>query len=276
MKIYLDVLFITNAVITLMYLKGLSKITHSKLKNSRIILASLFGGISSLILIIETHSFWQAALITTLKLAAVSAEILIAFGFGSIKKLFRYSILYIILNLIFAGCCLILWEITGSKIIYIKNYTVYFDISLLSIILSVILAYGAITVYDLITNRNFRKSHCYKAKYRIGDYEITLPAIADSGNLLCDSFTGCPVVVFYCNELFDHFNLDYENQFSLNGFRLIPCTTINGKCLLPVTSKGTVEVVDNNHFSKEIACYVGIARSGSNKSRAIFNPSLLM
>lgn len=276
MKIYLDVLFITNSIITLMYLSGLCKITHTKISRLRMILGCVFGGISSLIVVVQSQTFFQAFLITIAKLILILLTILIAFNWNGFKKLIRYFFLYIIMNALFAGCSIFLWQITGSKIIYIKNYTVYFNISLLSIIIATIIAYVFITIYDLITSRSFNKSQKYKVKYCIGNYEIILSAIADSGNVLCDSFTGAPVVVMYSNELYAHFNLDYENHNNLNGFRLIPYSTINGDGLLSVTTKGKLYVIDENDFEKEIKCYVGITRSDNNKSRAIFNPCLLL
>lgn len=275
MKIYIDILFITNFIITLMYIKGLAAITHISISKLRTAAAGMFGGSSSIIIIATPESFWAAVAVTLLKIAAVIITIIIAVGRCGIKRIIRYFFLYIAMNFIFAGCCVLLWEITGSKIIYIKNCTVYLDISLIDLTASVILAYIVIVIYDKIKDRSFTRSQSYKAKYKIGDYEITISAIADSGNALCDSFTGIPVVIFYCNELFEHFDLDEESKFTMNGFRLIPCTTISGSCLLPVTGKGSVEIIDKNNFSKTVKCYTGIARSGNNKSRAIFNPVLL-
>ncbi|MGN0622699.1 MAG: sigma-E processing peptidase SpoIIGA [Oscillospiraceae bacterium] len=275
MKIYLDVLFITNFIITLMYVKGLSAMTHTFISKRRAAAVGVFGGISSIIIVARPDSFFYAALISVIKIAASIITIIIAVGAIGIKRIIRYFFLYLAMNFVFAGCCVLLWEITGSKIIYIKNCTVYLDISLVDLMISVILAYIVIIVYDKIKEKGFARSQSYKARYSVGDYEITISAIADSGNTLCDSFTGIPVVVFYSNELFEHFDLDYENIFTLNGFRLVPCTTINGSSLLPVTAKGTVEIIDKNNFSKTVKCYTGVARSGNNRSRAIFNPVLL-
>lgn len=276
MKIYIDVLVITNAAVTLMFILGLGKITHTALKKLRIAVSCIFGGLSSLLVIAEPQGFFQSLIVSSVKIICIIITILIAFKWRGLLSLVKYFLLYLTMNLLFAGCCFLLWEITGSRIIYIKNYTVYFDISLISIAVSTILAYAAITVYDIITTRCFRKDKAYKAKYTVGDYEITLPAVADTGNTLCDSFTGIPVIVFYCDELFEHFNLDYENYCTVNGFRLIPYSTINGSSLISVTSRGKVEILSEDNFSKEVRCYVGIVKSADNKSRAIFNPNLLV
>ncbi len=275
MKIYLDVLFITNTVITLMYISALAKITHTSAKKARVRLAALLGGLSGMLLIFNTESFWEAVMITVAKLAAIISIVSIAFGIKQKKRILRLCLLYGVLNLIFGGCCLIIWQISGGRVIYMRNYTVYFDISLLDMLICAALAYCAVSVYDAVTEKAFRRSCRYKTKYTVGDYEITVPAVADSGNALVDIFTGAPVVIFCCSELFDHFDLDHENYFRLNGFRLIPCRTINGESLIPVTSRGKVTVTDDRDFSKEIRCCIGVVRSDGSSSRAIFDPALL-
>ena len=260
MKIYIDVLVITNAAVTLMFIMGLGKITHSPLRKLRTAVSCIFGGLSSLLVIAQPQGFFQSLIVTIVKTVCILITILIAFRWRGFMNLIKYFGLYI----------------TGSRIIYIKNYTVYFDISLTSIAIATILAYIAISAYDAITARCFGKTKAYKAKYTVGDYEITLPAIADTGNTLCDSFSGIPVVVFYCDELYSHFNLDHENYYTVNGFRLIPYSTINGSSLMSVTSRGKVEILSEDNFAKEVRCYVGVVKSADNKSRAIFNPNLLV
>ena len=81
-------------------------------------------------------------------------------------------------------------------------------------------------------------------------------------------------MIFYSNELYEHF-IPYGNTDNFNGFRLCPYNTINGNGLLPVTSKGSVTIIDEDKNQKEVRCCVGIAKSKENKSRAIFNPTLL-
>ncbi|MGN0601450.1 MAG: sigma-E processing peptidase SpoIIGA [Oscillospiraceae bacterium] len=275
MKIYLDVLIITNSIITLIYIQCICKITHIKISRIRLLLSSAFGGIASLIVILNNEGFIKSALITTLKLLIAGIIILIAFNIKSFKLSLKYIFLYFLMDIVFSGICLIIWQTTKSKIIYVKNYTVYFSISLLHMTVAAILIYGIISVYEWILRRKFNKAEKYKAIYSIGDYEIELKAIADSGNKLCDPFTGIPVVIFCCNELFEHFNLDNEKLFLQSGFRLTPYSTVSGKSVIPITSKGTVKILDGNNNVKNIRCCVGITRNNNQQARAIFNPCLI-
>ena len=132
-----------------------------------------------------------------------------------------------------------------------------------------------ISAYEWILRQKMNVTESYRAIYSIGDYEIELPAIADSGNKLCDTFTDTPVVIFCCSELFDHFNLDNEKLYLQSGFRLTPYTTIKGKSVIPITSKGNVIITDSKNNTKAIECCIGVTRSDNIKAKAIFNPCLL-
>lgn len=276
MRIYLDVLMITNGIISLIFINCISKITHTKVTNLRMLLSCFIGGASSLLMIINTSSFLKSLGVTSIKFIAVIIIMMVSFKCKTLKDAIKYIFLYVFLDLVFSGLCLLIWQITDSKLIYIRNYTVYFNISIIHMIIAVILIYITISIYEWILRRKFNRSERYKAIYSIGNYEIEINAISDSGNSLCDPFTGTPVVIFCCNELFDHFNLENENLYIQNGFRLTPYTTVLGKSVIPVTSKGNVKIVDSNENIKDIKCCVGIKRCDNEKSRAIFNPCLLI
>ena len=104
---------------------------------------------------------------------------------------------------------------------------------------------------------------------------MKVPAICDSGNRLCDSFTGTPVVVFCCDRLFYHYDLDRDEPDPLSGFRVIPCSTVSGEGLIHITAAGSVKIIDDKDRVHNVKCYVGIKPSLNGKSRAIFNPALL-
>ncbi|MDE6149141.1 MAG: sigma-E processing peptidase SpoIIGA [Ruminococcus sp.] len=275
MKIYLDVLIITNCIMTMVYLQCISRITHSKISRVRIVISSLTGGISSLIVAVNTQGFIQSCALTTVKFILIGLIVFIAFNIRKPKDFAKYIFLYFFIELIFAGVSLLLWQITDSRIIYVKNYTIYFDISLIHLVIAAVTIYGIISVYEWLLRRKFNAAEKYKATYSIGNYEIELPAIADSGNKLCDVFTGMPIVIFYSKELFEHFNLDNESSYPLGSFHVTPYSTVVGEGVMPVTSKGSVTITDSSGKTKLLKCCVGIIHNGKNKSRAIFNPCLL-
>ncbi|MGN1133137.1 MAG: sigma-E processing peptidase SpoIIGA [Oscillospiraceae bacterium] len=276
LKIYIDTLIITNAVIALIYIQCISKITHTTITRSRLLFSSVLGGISSLILLININGFLISSLITIFKIFIIAVITFVSFNYKKIKDALKYIFLYFFMDVIFSGICFMIWQSTGSKIIYVRNFTVYVNISLIQMIAAAILIYIIISVYEWLTRTKLSKAESYKVIYSIGNYSIEMKAIADSGNKLCDSFTGMPIVIFSSDELYNHYNLDNDNYYIQSGFRLTPYSTINGSGLIAVTSKGNVTIIDSKNNRKNVKCCIGITKSNSTKAKAIFNPSLLL
>lgn len=276
LKIYLDVLLITNGIMTMVYIEALEKITHRKASALRFFAACCIGGIASLLIAVSGTTYFSAIVITLAKAVSIILILLTVFDYKNFWEFMRYLILYIVVCAVFLGITLVIWQISDSKIIYMHNYTIYFDISVFKLVVAVILAYILISLYEIICRKSFDKAIKYKAVYTLGNYEVKLPAVCDSGNRLCDTFSGVPVVVFYCSELYYHFDLDYSGYENMSGFRLIPYKTISGQSLIHVTTKGNVKIIDDENNEKQVKCCIGIVPSENSESKAIFNPSLLI
>ena len=247
MKIYIDILLVTNAIMTLIMLEAAGRICHKVISPLRLLTACSVGGLSSLVMAIDSRGYFTAVLIVVIKLVSAVFSVLIAFGCKDPWQLLRYFIIYSAVNAVFTGIVVTLWQISGSKVIFFRNLTVYFDISLFKLALA-----------------------CEN-----GGFIVKVPAICDSGNRLCDSFTGTPVVVFCCDRLFYHYDLDRDEPDPLSGFRLIPCSTVSGEGIIHITAAGSVKIIDDKDRVHNVRCYVGIKPSLNGKSRAIFNPALL-
>lgn len=275
MKIYADVLIVTNCITELIYLQTTAKLTHHRTGKWRSFTACLFGGMLSLLICADGGSFRAALIITLTKIIGVILTLIIGIKFRNYGDLFRCMIVHFIVRATYTGLIIVYWELSDSRIIYVRNYTTYFDISLLKLALAIITAYLLLTLYEMIIKRCRNSSVKYYAIYRCGDYEVRLPAIADTGNRLCDSFTGLPVVIFCCDDMFAHYSLDDPTKCTKIGFRLTPYTTISGSSLISVTSKGNVTITDDKGNDTEIRCCVGIIPSTDKHNRAVFDPAVL-
>lgn len=275
MKIYLDVLIIVNIILTLIYLQTTAKLIHRRTSSKRTCAASFLGGILSLVLIMDGGTFTTAVTVTVIKWVGTAMILLIAFTYNGVWDYIRCLLIHIAVRAVYMAVIIVYWQISDSKCIYLKNYTAYFDISLIKLAIAVILTYAMLSLYENIMRRVHNKHLTFKAVYQNGERKFILPAIADSGNRVCDSFSGLPVVVFCCNEMFSIYDLDNVEQSAYNGFRLTPYTTVKGSGLMPVTSRGSVTITDSEGKSTEVKCIVGITRSNDKKSYAIFNPTLL-
>lgn len=275
MKIYIDILLITNGIVTYIMLSALCRMIHRRITPLRMFAASALGGLFSLVIVINSSGMLSAVIIVTLKLAGIAAVLLTAFGFGSLYSRLRYFLIYLAVSTLFTGAAVTVWQLSKSKVLFFRNLTIYFNISLLELVIATAAAYGLLTAYEIITRKSFNRAAKYEAIYENGGYMIKLPAICDSGNRLCDSFTGTPVVVFYCDELYYHYDLDRDEPETLCGFRVIPFSTVSGGGLIHITASGTVKIIDERDRIRQLRCYVGVVPSRGERSRAIFNPVLL-
>jgi stage II sporulation protein GA (sporulation sigma-E factor processing peptidase) len=274
MKIYLDVAIITNAVVTLICLEATAALCHKKLGNKRSFIAAGFGGLTSLLIVFNAISYTAALTITIIKLISFPLIVLTAFGYKRLTELIKATLIFTAAKILYAGIVLILWEMSDTRIIYIRNYTIYFNISILKLTVSVILTYSLLTVIEIIKKASVSASD-FAATYSCGNYQLTVPAVADTGNKLRDCFSNEPVVIFFCDELYYHYNLDSPDSLGPGKFRLIPFDTINGNGLLAVTYSGKIEITADDKRYTDIRCCIGIKRSGGSRSRAIFNPEII-
>lgn len=268
--IYADVLVITNIYFTYFFIKILSLVFHLKTNAKRVAFASVAGGISALSILLPINDY----IITILKLAAVFFIVLIC-GFSKDKyDVIKYSLTFILINIVFTGLCFALWRISSGKMIYVKNFTVYFDISLIMLIIITILVYFIMTIADyfLINRRNL--SGIYTISFSLFNRDYSLNGIVDTGNNLYDYFSGRSVIICKSNELLGLYN-ELLNQNINSGFRLIPYATISGDSLIPIKSLQGIKITDENGKCKEVRACIGITSCESDKPAAIFNPSIL-
>ncbi len=275
MKIYADVLVVTNCIVELIYLQTTALFTHRRLNKGRLCAACLFGGAMSLLFCADGGTFAGALAITISKAVSLLLTLLIGVKFSRVGDFFRTLLIYLAVRAAYTGLIIIWWEFSQSRLIMVRNFTTYFDISLLKLTAALITAYCLLTVCEFLKRRFRNRAVCYRAVYRSGDYEVQLPAVADTGNRLNDSFTGLPVVVFCCDEMYSHYTLYDPEAAARTGFRLTPYSTIDGSGLIAVTSKGTVTITDEQGNNKVLRCCTGVKPSSGKHSRAVFDPVLL-
>ncbi len=274
MKIYIDILIITNTIVTLICLEACAKLTHTKIQSKRLFIASSTGGLTSLLMIIPAGRYIFALIITIIKFISYPLITAIAFRNKSIRSLFKKTVVFFVANVIYSVIVLIIWDISDTKIIFLRNYTIYYNISLLKLTIAVILTYLLLTVFEAVKSTAFHKQEL-TAVYSCGGYTVKLPAIADTGNRLHDCFTGSPVVIFFCDDMYYYFGLDNEITAGSEKFRLISYDTISSGGLIAVTYAGELKIYSENSCYSDLNCCIGITRSRGKKPRAILDPEIL-
>lgn len=273
--IYLDVLIITNFIISLFFLTIIRLVTHSEVKNHRLIISGFIGSASSLLILFDYRGAIASTAVTIIKVVITAVEIAVCFKTMKLKRIAKYVFLYILINLFFAGICAVLWNVFGGKLIYVRNYTVYLDVSLGALIAFTIAAYILIFLWEIIRNKHFDKNRSYKASLNLLGNEYVFPAISDTGNTLTDFYYGKPVVIFYSDELWELLNPEDEGAVIENKLHILPFETINGQGTVYTTKPMTI-YIKSDKFSKSTEVCVGIIRSDGELQRCIFNPKILI
>lgn len=268
--IYADVLVITNIYFTYFFIKVLSLVFHIKANAKRVALASVAGGISSLLILLPINDY----IIMLLKITAVLMIILICGFAKDIFDIIKYSLVFILINIVFSGICFAFWKLSGGKMIYVKNFTVYLDLSLIMLIIITILVYFIMTIADyfLINRKNL--TGLYTVSFNLFNKDYNFKGVVDTGNKLYDYFSGRSVVICKSNELLGLYN-EMMNQNVNSGFRLMPYNTISSDGLIPIKAMQGINITDEDGNSKEVRVCIGITGSGEAEPTAIFNPAIL-
>jgi stage II sporulation protein GA (sporulation sigma-E factor processing peptidase) len=268
--IYIDLLVIINIYITFFMIKATSAFLHRKITNRRILFGSLAGGISSLLILLPAFSLFVNI---GAKIIIGMLLVLIVFGYKSGYEYLKNSFIFIIVNVIFAGLTLLLFFFAAPLGMDFNNGYVYFDISFISLIVTTALAYGLIRVLRYALDVKQAGDREYKVAVTIGEKTVTLEALADSGNMLNDYFSGLPVIICSYSLLEDVAPEGVLNDVPPVGVRLLPYNTISSAGLIPTFRVDEIVIKTNDFPDKSVEALIGVTKSDSP---AIFNPKLLI
>lgn len=190
--IYVDVLVAINIFVTYLLLAASVLFSAVQTRQWRLLLASLLGGAAALLIFLPAAPWWLQALE---KLLCSALIVWTAFGYGTRRRFLRCFAAFFGVNFAFAGIMLGLWLTLKPQGMFYQNGAVYFNVSLAAFVVFACLCYALVRGLVLLLRRR-HPGHCLcEATISVGGQSITLPAFYDSGNKLCDGFTGAPVIV---------------------------------------------------------------------------------
>ncbi len=251
--IYADVLVIINLIVNYLLLRTSVAVTGYNFKTWRILVSSLLGGISSMVIFIENIPIATNILI---KIILFAAMVLVAFDIKNIKSFLKCCASFALVNFGFAGIMFALsTSLNPNSSIYI-NGVVYFDISLLTLTVSAVICYCIMYIISRFTKSKVPQKSIYEIRIYYEDRISEGKALFDSGNTLCDCFSGRPVIIVEKEFVKNLFKKD--DLTSLNNFRLIPFSTIKDSGALPsfMADKTEIRIEGNWIESKDI--YIAI------------------
>lgn len=275
MYIYIDVLIITNIYANFFLLKTTARLVHNQIKNRKCIIGALIGSIFSLVILLPPLN---AGILLIIRILSAIVMILVTFSGKTPKELYRIGLIFFFVCFIFAGIEYGLSVLSNSQNIIWHNSTLYVNISLITLVISTIISYAVISFFRYyIDSRN-----CIDSKFSViitlNEKTISINAVADTCNNLIDTFTGKPVIIcskisisklFTENEIKKIFSCEH-----INGWRLIPFSTINTDGLLPIFKPEKVIIKNEENMSyKSPDVFIGVV--DKTMEYAIFNPKIL-
>ncbi len=230
--VYVDVLVIINIYINyglLLLTCYFRKISPERIK---LLLASLLGGIYSLIILTEISD----VLISLSRLPALMIMTSVAFGYKNRKEYFKSVFSFVGVNMIFAGAMFIIWLLLCPGNMYYNSGIVYFGIDAFTLVMLTVIAYFIIRIISVLTRNKIPRSFSYTLKIFAFGKEFSCRGLYDSGNCLTEPISGEGVTVVN-RDIFDEV-ID-KDAFTYSGktgdrteVKLIPVKTLSGTKLM--------------------------------------------
>ena len=239
MTIYVDIVLLENLCMNYIILFGTAYIIKIKVRHIRIFFASMIGAVYAVLAYSGIFPIY-ANLITKIVLSICMAYI--AFNPKKLKGLIKELIVFYLVSFALGGCAFALLYIVRPQDIFMKNGvyigTYPLKIALLGGITGFIITYVAIKI---VKTRITKNEIIYKAKIEIGNQELEINVLLDTGNMLKDPISGDAVIMVEKNmlykilpkEMLDNMNKflggEFENADNLEykkRIRFIPFTSV--------------------------------------------------
>lgn len=207
MKMYIDLFFIFNVIMDYIIIMSTNILLKRRTSYIRMILSSLIGGISSLVLFTSLNKI-------VIEIVSIVIMVLISFGYKGIRYLINNILYMYILSTLLGG------------IIYLFNIKVYNSMFLTYLIIIVI----SIEIMLLYIKENKKMRSIYNNYYKVDIYfkdreKLSLIGFVDTGNNLYDPYKKRPVIIVH------------NKYIKEDKYILVPYHTINGngllKCIKP-------------------------------------------
>lgn len=270
MIVYVDVLVVLNLYINYFLIRATAMIMRRVCSRKRSVLAALAGAVGSLVILLPELPFLVVVLI---KMALGALIVLIAFGRQKPADAAICALFFLVVSFIFAGVMMALWTFAAPLGMVFFNGTAYFNIPLSAVAAFTAAAYFAVRLVRFLSDKRLHCDKICEVKITLGGCGLTLKGLCDTGNELCDVFTGKPVVICQYDKiepLVPQNVLDYFGGRSTDSLRVIPCRTVASETLVPIFKADIL--IDG----KPADAFVGLTKSPLGDGvDCVFNPKII-
>lgn len=188
--IYLDTLFLLNAVMDYLLLLCSARLAGEELHRLRMAAGAVLGGIYAAAVVLPGMEF---LLHPAFKIGA--AVLMVVVGLGASRRLLRQSVIFFALSCAFGGGVLAI-GLLGGQGLSIGSGLIYSRMDVKIVLLS---AAGCYLLFTLALSRAGRHTaaggELVSVRLRLFDREVSFTALVDTGNTLSDPVSGREVIV---------------------------------------------------------------------------------
>ncbi len=137
-----------------------------------------------------------------------------------------------------------------------QNGVVYFDIDILTLTVSAVFCYCVLSIISRLTKSRTPQKSIYTIRLTYNGKTVEGKALFDTGNSLCDCFSGRPVII--SEKAFVEPILFGKDLIEAKNFRLIPFSTIKNGGALPSFLIDKAEILIEGCWIEAKEIYIGI------------------
>ena len=289
MTVYLDIVLLENLCMNYIILFATGYIMKLKMKQLRLVLSAMLGGIYAVIAYIEILPIYSSF---AMKILLSVLMVHIAYNSKNIKNLLKQLVVFYLTSFAFGGAAFALLYFVRPQDILIRNGvyvgTYPIKIALLGGIVGFIITYIA---FKVVKTKLHKKDIIYNIEIHIKEKTLKLKAMLDTGNMLKDPISGMPVIVVEKQELYSILpkklldNIDkliggeaenlleqVEEKEIFTRFRMIPFSSVgkqNGIMLGFKSDQVVIEKEDETQMKNNVIIGIFNQNLGKNYSALI-------
>ena len=188
--IYVDTLFLLNGVIDSLLLLAAARLAGEPLARWRFALGGALGGLYAVAIFLPGCAFLAHPLC---RLGSLALMLVAAYG-GS-RRLLRQGLLFLALTCALGGGVVAIGLLGGTGLT-LGNGVFYSALDIKVVLLSAAVCYGVLTlVFQRLGRHSAASRELMPLRLRLGEGQVALTALVDTGNTLTDPSSGRPVVV---------------------------------------------------------------------------------
>ena len=220
LTIYIDVLFLLNLILDYIILVTTVFLNGTKAVKPRMIIAAISGALYSVIIFFPTLSFLNMIIFRMLASAVIVA---IAFEFKNLFNYIKNLLTYYIVNAVYGGGIYAFYNFTvlGSKMNY-SNGVYYIDLPLWAVIVLAFVFYWLIKLFTKIFDGRITQKNIRKIEISFLSSKITVDALFDTGNSLCDPISLMPVMLVQTDRFKNKLGSSILNMIESNDSTFLP------------------------------------------------------